>query len=138
MQKYYLDTSIWLDLFEDKNQPGFPKGEYVNRLIYFIMEANGKIVISNATLKEIWNYGHIYPEFKIFLRSLRKIIIFVRYSENQFRRARDISKKRQLPHFDALHAIIARDSRSIMVTRDRHFNDLKDIVVSLRPEDITG
>ena len=32
MQRYYLDTSIWLDLFEDRNEPNFPKSDWAEKL----------------------------------------------------------------------------------------------------------
>ena len=37
---------------------------------------------------------------------------------------------------DALHALIARDNKCIMVTRDAHFKKLLDIINPKKPEDI--
>jgi predicted nucleic acid-binding protein len=57
-------------------------------------------------------------------------------NKKQFRKAKDISNKRNIPVFDALHAIIARDNSAVMITRDRHFDKLLDIVRYKKPEEI--
>jgi len=51
-------------------------------------------------------------------------------------RAKDISLKRNLPKGDVLHALIARDNKAILVTLDKHFKKLLDIVESKRPQDL--
>jgi len=41
-----------------------------------------------------------------------------------------------VPFFDALHAVLARDNKAIMVTRDKHFDELLDITKYKKPEEI--
>ena len=67
---------------------------------------------------------------------MNKILIFVESNKKQFGKAKDISAKRNVPLFDALHAIIARDSKAVMITRDAHFKKLKDITEYKKPDDI--
>jgi len=47
-----------------------------------------------------------------------------------------ISKERNLPKGDVLHAIIARDNDLVLITRDNHFKKLKDISLHYKPEEI--
>lgn len=60
----------------------------------------------------------------------------VSISEEQAKEAAVICKKRNVPFGDALHAILARDNKSIMVTRDKHYKKLKDIADIQKPEDL--
>jgi len=46
-EKYYLDTSIWLDLFENRNEPNLPKGELAHKLFNKITENNDKLFYSD-------------------------------------------------------------------------------------------
>jgi predicted nucleic acid-binding protein len=52
----------------------------------------------------------------------------VHSSEEQRKRARDISKKQDVPFGDALHAIIAKENNGVILTRDKHFLKLRDVV----------
>ncbi|MBI2047107.1 PIN domain-containing protein, partial [Candidatus Pacearchaeota archaeon] len=54
----------------------------------------------------------------------------------QFGKAKDLSKKRDIPLFDALHALLARDQRATLVTRDKHFEKLSDIISYKKPEEL--
>jgi len=40
--RYYLDTSIWIDLFEKRDEPNLPKGTWAQNLF-------DKIIKTNAT-----------------------------------------------------------------------------------------
>jgi len=50
--------------------------------------------------------------------------------------AEKISKKRNLPAADVLHAILARNNKAILVSQDNHFKKLKDIAEVKKPEKI--
>ena len=60
----------------------------------------------------------------------------VEVKENQLKEARKINRERNIPFKDALHAILARDNCAILVTRDHHFEELQDIAVCKKPEEI--
>jgi predicted nucleic acid-binding protein len=57
-------------------------------------------------------------------------------SELQKKEAKTIAKQRNIPEGDALHAVLARDSDAILITRDRHFLLLIDICLSRKPEEL--
>lgn len=136
MQKYYPDTSIWLDLFEDRNEPNLAKGKYAKELFDFITKKNKVIVFSNIVQEELEDQGYFREELKHILKPFNKILIKVEYNDKQFTRAKDLASKRRVPLFDALHALIARDSQAILITRDHHFKFLSDIAKCKKPEEI--
>ena len=69
-------------------------------------------------------------------KSLRPILLFVESTEKQIGLAKDLSFKRNVPKRDALHALIARDNKAILVTFDKHFQMLLDITKPKRPQDL--
>lgn len=132
---FYFDTSIWLDLFENRNEPNLPKGNWTKELIKNIIKNGDKIMVSEAIKNELLSmrYSKYDIENKFF--SLKHIIKSVYSTKKQFGKARDLSKKRNVPLLDALHALIARDNHAILITLDQHFNILLDIIKPKKPQD---
>lgn len=133
MKKYYLDTSIWLDLFENRNEPNMPKGKWARNLIKDIIKNDERIIFSDVNFKELNNLGYSFFEIKQMLSSIEPILIFVECTEHQVKKARDLGKKRDVPLKDALHALVARDNQAILITFDRHFQKLQDIIKTRTP-----
>ncbi len=137
-KRYYFDTSIWLDFFEKRDEPKLPKGEFAKELIKKISEENGKIIVSEVIKNEMIELSYSKYEIEALFGPLGCILILVYSTKKQFGKAKDIAKKRKIPLFDALHSILARDNKSIMVTRDKHFNKLSEITKPKKPEDLLG
>ena len=135
-EKYYFDTSIWLDFLEKRDEPHMPKGEWATRLIHKIAQNNAQIVVSDVIKNEMVGLGYSKYEIEEIFSNLRKIITYVHSTEKQFKRARDLSKKRKIPLMDAFHALIARDNKAIFITLDKHFREITDIIKSFRPQDL--
>lgn len=127
MKIYYLDTSIWLDFFENRDEPNLPKGTWAKKLIEKIIKNESKILFSDNNLLELVNSG--YQEFEIeeLLSTLKPTIIFVEATEKEIGKSKDLAQKRDVPKRDALHALIARDNNAILITLDNHFRKLADI-----------
>ena len=137
MQKlFYLDTSIWLDLFEDRDEPNNPKGQLAHELLNNIIKNDDKIIYSNNNIMELYIVGYSSYEINRLFRSLKPILIFVESTKNQVGKAKDISLKRNIPKRDVLHALIARDTKSTLITLDSHFQKILDIIKPKRPQDI--
>ena len=136
MNKYYADTSIWIDLYEDRKGFNNEKlGDYALDLFYFIIEKNHKLIISDMLIKELGiNYttAQINGMMKIYENLIEKIKITTKQRDE----AKELSLERNLPYGDALHAIIARDNNLILVTRDNHFKKLTDISQYYKPEEL--
>ena len=135
-EEYIIDTSIWVDLYEDrKGYNNEPLGDYACKLLVKIKAKEIVIVMTDFLIKEletIYSIAEINGMFKPFEKIIKKIIA----TEKQREEAKKISKERNLPAGDALHAIISRDNNLILVTRDRHFRKLEDISKHYKPEEL--
>jgi len=136
IKRYYFDTSIWLDFFEDRNEPDFPKGELVQQLIRKIVLDNGNIVYSDIHLLELENIGYSPYEIEELFKPLKPILILVESTEKQQRRAGEIASQRKIPKGDVLHALLARDMNASMITHDKHFKEVEDIIRSNSVKDM--
>ena len=135
-EKYYFDTSIWLDFFEYRDEPNLPKGKWAHELMAKIIIEDKRIVYSDAVKDELIEQGYTINELVGLFKPLNKILVYIESTKKQFGKAKDLAQKRSIPVFDALHMLIARDSKALMVTRDLHFEKLLDINKYKKPEDI--
>ena len=136
VEKYYIDASIWIDFYEDRK--GFnnePIGDYAHKLLSLIKARNDKIVVTDLLIRELesnYSIEEINGMFKSFEHLLDKIVTTTEQREE----AKQVALKRDIPKGDALHAIIARDNKFILITRDNHFKQLQDISEFHKPEDL--
>lgn len=135
-KKYYFDTSIWLDFFEDRDEPNLPKSQWATDLLNKIVINNDKIVYSDNTIHELIINKYSSYEIDNLFKPFKLILIFVEATEKQVRKAKDLALKRKIPKRDALHALISRDNKAIMITLDRHFQKLLDITKPKKPQDL--
>lgn len=133
---FYFDTSIWIDFFENRNEPNLPKGDWATALLNKVVEVNAKIIYSDHVLNEMAEAGYSSIECDIMFSKLRSILIFVEATAKQMGKAKDLAIKRNIPKGDALHALIARDNKAILVTIDHHFKELQDIIKPKKPQDL--
>ncbi|MBI4440288.1 type II toxin-antitoxin system VapC family toxin [Candidatus Woesearchaeota archaeon] len=135
-QRYYIDTSIWVDLYDDrKGYLGEPLGDFALSLFSLLKGKGFRLVITDCLIKEleqVYSIAQINGMIKPFEGVTEKIMA----TEEQKKEAMVVSKTRNVPAGDALHAIIARDSNLILVTRDRHFRKLRDISPNYKPEEL--
>ena len=136
MNKYYADTSIWIDLYEDRKGFNNEKlGDYALDLFYFIIEKNHKLIISDMLIKEL-GINYTTAQINGMMMIYGNLIEKVKITTKQRDEAKKLSLERNLPYGDALHAIIARDNNLILVTRDNHFKKLTDISKYYKPEEL--
>lgn len=136
VDKYYIDTSIWMDLLEDRN--GYndePLGNYALKLFAMIKAQKYRLIVSDLLIRELES-NYSVEEINGMLLPFQKIIEKVFVTKEQRDEAKKIAEERNLPPGDVLHAIIARDNNFIMITRDKHFNELRDITEHYKPEEI--
>lgn len=134
--KYYFDTSIWIDLFEDRNEPNLPKGEFIKRLLIKITNESHIIFYSDLIIKELINNNYTIFEIREIFEKVKDITKWIDTTTKQINKAKDLSVKRKIPKGDALHALIARDNKAILITRDKDFQKLLDITQPFKPEDL--
>lgn len=134
-EKYYLDTSIWMDYYEDRKDPSKDLGEFAFRLLQKLLIKKSTIVVSNFIQKELETMYSI-DKIRGLTIHFDKIIEKANITDKQREEALKIAKQRNIPRGDALHAILARDNNAILVSRDKHFQSLKDICKVVKPEEI--
>ena len=76
-KRFYFDTSIWLDFFENRDEPNRPKGTWAQKLMKKIISKNDKIVYSDLTIIELNNTGYSSYDFEYLLELLKHSLIFV-------------------------------------------------------------
>ncbi len=135
LQRFYLDTSIWLDFLEKRDEPNFPKGTWAKDFIGKIINDNDKIIFSDANMLELINNSYSRFEIEEFLDNLKEIIICVEATEKEIGKAKDLAQKREVPKRDALHSLIARDNNATLITLDAHFKKLTDIIKPHNPQE---
>lgn len=134
-QKFYVDTAIWRDYFEDRRDGLRPLGEFAFQFLKKCRENQCKPLYSEPVLFELKDFPKKWTEELFF--SFNDLLIKVSTSKKQMTEAKQLSKQRNIPFNDAFHAVIARDNSAIVVTRDAHFfEELSDIVKAQVPEEI--
>ena len=131
--RFYLDTSVWLDFYLKRRK----NGEIAKKLISKIIEKNKIIIYSDNILMEFKRLGLHESEINEILRILKpKNIQRVHITKEQIIEMNKLARQRELPKNDALHSILSRDHESQLVSRDKHFEKLKDITIPKRPEEL--
>ncbi len=137
MARYYIDTSIWMDLLEDrKGYNGEPLGDFALRLFSSIKAKKANLVISDILVREISGYYSL-EEINSMMLPFQSITQKIIATKEQRIEARKIAEERNLPPGDVLHAILARDNDLILVTRDKDFRQLTDMSDHYKPEYIS-
>ena len=132
MDKYYLDTSIWLDYYEKR---GF-NGEIALTLMAKLAKEGKVIIYSDVNIIELKNLDYTQEEIGRIFSTYKNRLTLVRINRNQLEEARRLTKYIKVPKRDALHALVARDNEAILVSRDKHFFLLKYITEIKKPEDL--
>jgi len=134
--RYYLDTSIWLDLFEDRNETGFSKSVTVQKMMTYIVSDENRIVISPIIIDELVHNGHSKEDIARFFHPFKKLLYVQHCYREILVQASSIAHQKGIPKNDVLHALLSRNSDAILITRDGHFSKLVDITVPVTPEEL--
>jgi len=139
-EKYFLDTCIWRDFYEDRfSKSGRHLGKEATDLFMRIIKKKDNILYSESL---IWEMKKDYDEQEIndmlnFL-FLTKILKRVKIKEDEYKEAKKLSQEKNIPFIDCLNAIHARNHNAVMISPDRHFIiDLKDITKTKKPSEIS-
>jgi predicted nucleic acid-binding protein len=137
-KKFYLDTAIWRDYFEDRGDGTRPLGEFAFQFLRKCRETNAVVFVSDVVVLEL-KIRLSEKQSKELFSSFEGLITWLKASAQQTSEAREEWRKRgkSLPFKDVLHAIIARDNKAVLIARDKHFFDsLSSIVEMQKPEDV--
>ena len=132
-EKYYFDTSIWIDIYDKRDY----NGEVANNLMKNIIIHDHIVIYSDITIVELKKIGFSEYEINTILSIAKPDHIKrIHPTKIQIEEANKFAKQRDVPLRDALHAILARDHEAQLVSRDKHFEKLKDITRTKKPEDL--
>ena len=134
--KFYLDTSVWRDYFEDRTDGTRPLGEFAFGFLLKCEKEKHTILVTKEVTKELLAYYSEEKVKEVFLR-FNKMIVEIEYNKKQVSEARNfwLKTNKEFPFSDILHSIIARDNDSLLISRDKHFDEI-DIVECLMPEEV--
>lgn len=110
-------------------------GEWALKLLNNILEDEDVILISELVRDEMLKFIRI-EELDNLLKPFKGRIIFIILSDEQFNEAKLFSRKYSLTIHDALHAVLAKDNDAILITRDKHFESISDILCVKKPEEL--
>jgi len=135
----YLDTNIYLDYLESREDRLRPLGEFAFRLLQRTLKCEFKIVISGLVIEELER--HINSDrIKGILNDLKEMnkLIRIEVLSEYKEKARELIKNKNTHIDDALHVVLAQKAGAkILVTRNvEHFIDFQDIINIQYPESI--
>ena len=132
-EDFYFDTSIWIDIYDKRGY----NGEVAYKLMEKIIIDDHIVIYSDTTVVEFKKLGFSENEINAILSIAKPDHIRrVHPTKIQVEEAKQLAKQRDVPLRDALHAILARDHEAQLVSRDKHFEKLKDITRTKKPEDL--
>jgi len=135
-QKFYLDTAIWRDYFEDRRDNFQPLGEFAFQFLKNCEKHSCEVLYSSLVKRELlahYSKERVQQVFSSFLGVLHEVKVCPEHLDEAKRVGRTVHDSHTA---DILHAILARDSEAIMITRDKHFDALNSIVEILKPEEV--
>ena len=131
--RYYLDTSIWLDYFENRSDRFRPLGEWALALLGRIKAKGDRIIVSDVVLDELRSQNAPFQEI---LGPFEECIERITTTDKQLKECRRIRDILKIPRGDILHAILSRDYDCLLVSRDNHFSLLASISRAYKPEEL--
>lgn len=135
-KKFYLDTAIWRDYFEDRRDGVRPLGEFAFGFLKKCRQRKWIVLVSAEVEKEL--LAHCSKErVEDAFSNFSDIIAKVDCSKQQVSEALSFwaETRKEFPFSDILHSVIARDNCAVLVSRDAHFFEIK-LVDCVFPEDV--
>lgn len=141
--RYYVDTSIWLNLFKKEGDPtkGVPYWQLAKEFLERVMfSEQDEIVYSGIILRELQiKLGDKYHEKREFLEGEQKFVnVEVLQEDKVFARTLESHYNFEVSFYDVLHLAIAKRLNLVLVTRDAQLLEIaqENGVVSKKPEEL--
>ncbi|MFH1424376.1 MAG: PIN domain-containing protein [archaeon] len=136
MTKLYVDSNVWIDLWADRMIGLIPVGHYAENMVERALACEFNLVVSDFILKEVEHNLNINAEERLIpLKQAGKLQV-EKVDSRTFAEAKTMSFERNIPIHDAMHALMARKVGALLITRDKHFQELTDIVKTLEPSEL--
>ncbi len=135
--KIYIDTNIYMDYFDGRNDYMRPLGEFAFQVFQRTLSCEFIIVVSSLVFDEL-EFNNKTIELQELFDELKKKnkVIFVEYTHEDKIEAQTLIRQRGGSFNDTLHTIIAkRTNVNCLVTRNlQDFTHLQDIMKISLPE----
>ena len=136
-KRFYVDTSVWRDFFEDRKDSIRPLGEFAFGFLKKCREEKLEVLVSDAVLFELklrFSEAQLSHHFSSFEQIIRRI----QAEPADILMAKRIlkEKKEPLPFNDVLHAVLAKKHGAVLVARDRHFELFLGWIEVKKPEEL--
>ncbi|MEM2139123.1 MAG: PIN domain-containing protein [Candidatus Woesearchaeota archaeon] len=131
---FYIDTCIYRDYLENRKDKFRPLGDWAFELFKLIINEKHILIYSDLNIAELkfsFSEKKVLEIFDIFPEKIK-----ISITNNNLNEAKELSKKHSLNINDALHSVIARENKAILITRDKHFLELSKIVEIKKPEEL--
>ena len=138
VENYYFDTCIWRDFYESRfGTGGRNLGSAAAKLFMYVIKNKITLSYSEFIIREL-KRDYSSDEIQLMLNFLfiSKILVNVEVTKKDYFESKKISDELDIPPGDALHALIAKKSNSILVSQDNHMQKLKHLVEVKKPEEI--
>lgn len=135
----YLDTNIYMDYFLIREDKLRPLSDFAFELIRRAISCEFKIAVSDLIIMELEKSipRNSIQSVLLDLEEEDKLVTLNKTKETE-KKAREITKQYGVHFNDALHYVLALETKSVyLVTRDEHFWELpqNDILIR-KPENI--
>lgn len=131
--KFYLDTNIWIDYFENRLDGLRPLGEFAFQFLKKVVETNSVIYYSDLVkteLNKVLTKKVIDPKFNDIPN-----LVYVEFTKEDYFLLKKIVSTHNIHLADAFHTAIASRIKAVLITRDNHF-DYLDFVEVKKPEEV--
>jgi len=131
--KYYIDTCIWIDLYENREDNFRPLGEFALQFLSYL-NCEDVIFYSKLTLKELrkkYSDKAIASIFEI----VKDNLVFIEFLEEDFVNSKIILSSGLVHYSDAMHIALARRVSAVLVTRDKEIL-ISGLIDSHKPEEL--
>jgi len=135
--KYYFDTSIWRDYFENRSEKFMPTGDWAFELLQKIIKERSIVLYSDLVIKELridYSDEEIERTFDIIksVGLLNKVDV----TQEDYSEVRKLKSTLDIPFSDIIHAVLAKNNNALLVYRDKHFYELQKITEIKKPEEL--
>lgn len=137
MKKIYVDSNIFLDFWLDRMTGLKPANYYAEELFKNCIRCLYKIVISENTIIELsenFPAKNIEKKLDVFKKLSKLEIVSVQIDD--LIKAKKLALDRDIPVHDAVHALIAKKLMIPLITRDKHFSQVDDLITVKAPEEL--
>jgi len=140
MQKVLVDSNIFLDYYLDRRDGMLPLGEFAFQFIKRALECEFFLIVCRECVEEV-SFSLGVNEEDVYKKVLKELIEkhkleVIDPSPKIKETALIASRKRNIPYNDALFAFVSKEIGVAVITRDKHFFELKDIATAIKPEEL--